>query len=125
MAFRVSREDFEALAENALDTLPEEYKKYFSNITILIEDHPGNDDLNRVNSKKDLLLGLFSGVPYPYKGGFFSIPYPLPDKIILFQKNIERICSNEKELVEQIQKTLVHEVGHYFGLSERDLSKYD
>jgi predicted Zn-dependent protease with MMP-like domain len=64
-------------------------------------------------------------VPYPRKGGFFDIPYPLPDKIILFQKNIERICSTEKNLVEQIQKTLVHEVGHYFGLSERDLRGYE
>jgi predicted Zn-dependent protease with MMP-like domain len=125
MAFRVSIENFEALAEKALETLPEEYKKYFSNITIFIEDYPGNEDLNRFNTKKELLLGLFSGVPYPRKGGFFDIPYPFPDKIILFQKNIERICSNEKELVEQIQKTLVHEIGHYFGLSERDLRKFD
>ena len=125
MAFMVSRENFEALAEKALETLPEEYKQYFSNITIFIEDYPGNEDLNRFNTKKELLLGLFSGVPYPRKGGFFDIPYPLPDKIILFQKNIERICSTEKELVEQIQKTLVHEVGHYFGLSERDLRKFD
>jgi predicted Zn-dependent protease with MMP-like domain len=125
MAFRVSRENFEALAEKALETLPEEYKKYFSNITIFIEDYPGNEDLNRFNTIKELLLGLFSGVPYPRKGGFFDIPYPLPDKIILFQKNIERICSTEKELVEQIQKTLVHEVGHYFGLSEKDLRKFE
>jgi predicted Zn-dependent protease with MMP-like domain len=125
MAFSVSRENFEALAEKALETLPEEYKQYFSNITIFIEDYPGYEDLNRFNTKKELLLGLFSGVPYPRKGGFFDIPYPLPDKIILFQKNIERICSIQKELVEQIQKTLVHEVGHYFGLSEKDLRKFE
>ena len=125
MAFRVSRDNFEALTEKALETLPEEYRNYFSNIIILVEDHPGNEDMDRLNSKKELLLGLFSGVPYPHKGGFFSVPYPLPDKIILFQKNIERMCSNEEELVEQIRKTLVHEVGHYFGLSEKDLRKYD
>ncbi len=125
MAFRVSRENFEALAEKALETLPEEYKKYFVNITIIIEDYPGNEEMDRLNTKKELLLGLFSGVPYPGKGGFFDVPYPLPDKIILFQKNIERICSTEKDLVEQIQKILVHEVGHYFGLSERDLRGYE
>jgi predicted Zn-dependent protease with MMP-like domain len=125
MAFRVNRENFEALAEKALETLPEEYKKYFVNITIIIEDYPGHEEMDRLNAKKELLLGLFSGVPYSRKGGFFDIPYPLPDKIILFQKNIEHICSNEKELVEQIQKTLVHEVGHYFGLSERDLREYE
>jgi predicted Zn-dependent protease with MMP-like domain len=124
MAFGVSREQFKEFVEKALETLPEEYKKYFINITVIIEDYPSNEDINRLNTKKELLLGLFSGVPYPRKGGFFDIPYPLPDKIILFQKNIERICSTEKELVEQIQKTLIHEVGHYFGLSERDLRKY-
>ena len=125
MAFRVSRENFEALAEKALETLPEEYRNYFSNIIILVEDHPGNEDMSRLNSNKDLLLGLFSGVPYLHKGGFFNVPYPLPDKIILFQMNIERICSNEKELVEQIQKTLIHEVGHYFGFSDRELREIE
>jgi len=125
MAFRISREDFERLAERALETLPEEYGRYFTNITIIVEDYPSNEDTKRLNTKKELLLGLFSGVPYPQKGGFFNIPYPLPDKIILYQKNIESICSTENELIEQIQKTLVHEVGHYFGLSERDLRKYE
>ncbi|MDZ4383308.1 MAG: metallopeptidase family protein [Thermodesulfovibrionia bacterium] len=125
MTFRASREHFERLVEKALETLPEEYRRYFTNITIIIEDYSGSGDAKRLNSKKDLLLGLFSGVPYPKKGGFFDIPYPLPDKIILFQKNIENICSTEKELIEQIQETFIHEVGHYFGLSEMDLRKYE
>ena len=124
MAFRVSREDFERLAEEALETLPEEYRKYFTNITITVEDYPSKEDAGRVNTKKELLLGLFSGVPHPRKKGFFDIPYPLPDRIILFQKNIESICSTENELIEQIQKTLIHEIGHYFGLSERDLRRH-
>jgi predicted Zn-dependent protease with MMP-like domain len=125
MAYRTSRERFEELVDRAVETLPEEYTRYFGNITIIVEDYPGPEDTNRFGKGKGLLLGLFSGVPYPHKGGFFEIPYPLPDKITLFQKNIEAICSSEDELIEQIQKTLVHEVGHYFGLSERDLSKYE
>jgi len=125
MTFRANREHFERLVEKALETLPEEYRRYFTNITIIIEDYPRSGDTRRLNSKKELLLGLFSGVPYPKKGGFFDIPYPLPDMIILFQKNIENICSTEKELIKQIQETLIHEVGHYFGLSERDLRKYE
>ncbi len=125
MAYRISRERFEELVERAVATLPEEYTRYFSNITIIVEDYPGSEDIKRFSRGGGLLLGLFSGVPYPRKGGFFEIPYPLPDKITLFQKNIETICSSEDELIEQIQKTLVHEVGHYFGLSERDLSKYE
>jgi len=125
MAYNTTRKRFEELVEKAVETLPEEYVKYFSNIAITVEDYPGPEDKKRLNRGGGLLLGLFSGVPYPHKGGFFDIPYPLPDKIILFQKNIEKISSSEKELIEEIQKTLVHEVGHYFGLSERDLRKYE
>ena len=125
MAYRTSREYFEELVEKAVSTLPEEYTRYFSNITIIVEDYPGAEDMKRVSGGGGLLLGLFSGVPYPQKRGFFDIPYPLPDKITLFRKNIEQISSSEKELIEQIQKTLVHEVGHYFGLSEGDLRKYE
>ena len=124
MSFRISREDFEKLAEKALETLPVEYRKYFTNITITVEDYPSNEDAGRVNARRENLLGLFSGVPHPGKGGFFEIPYPLPDRIILFQKNIESICSTENELIEQIQKTLIHEIGHYFGLSEKDLRRH-
>ena len=125
MAFRVNREDFEMLVEETLERLPARYKKYFANIAITVEDYPSEEDTGRLASKKELLLGLFSGVPYPRKGGFFEIPYPLPDTIVLFQKNIESICSTEEELIEQIQATLLHEVGHYFGLSERELRKYE
>ncbi len=123
MPYHISRTDFDALVEKAVDNLPEEFKKYFTNITIMAEDYPSGGDKNLTRSK-GLLLGLFKGVPYTRKGGFFTIPHPLPDTIILFQKNIESLCSTEKELIEQITKTLIHEVGHYFGLSEKDLKKY-
>ena len=125
MPFRVSREHFERIMERALETLPEEYRRFLTNITLTIEDYPTKEDAGRLTADKEFLLGLFSGVPYPGKGGFFDIPYPLPDTIILFQKNIENICSTEKELEEQIRATLIHEIGHYFGLSERDLRKYE
>lgn len=125
MAFRTSREHFEKLVDAAIGTLPEEYTKYFTNITITVEDYPRPSDLKRTGTIGGLLLGLFDGVPQPHKGGFFDIPYPLPDRIILFQKNIESICSSEEELIGQIRATLIHEVGHYFGLSEEDLRKYE
>lgn len=125
MAFRVNRERFRELAESALERLPEEYRKYFMNITISVEDYPGREDAERLNLKRNRLLGLYSGVPHTDKEGFFTIPYPLPDRIILYQRNIEDICSTEEELVEQIWKTLIHEVGHYFGLSEKDMGKYE
>jgi predicted Zn-dependent protease with MMP-like domain len=123
MPYHVTRTDFDSLVEKAIEGLPEEFKNYFSNITIMVEDYPSKED-KKLAGLKGLLLGLFRGVPYTRKRGFFDIPYPLPDKIILFQKNIESLCSSEKELVEQITKTLIHEVGHYFGFSEKDLKKH-
>ncbi|MEW6417316.1 MAG: metallopeptidase family protein [Nitrospirota bacterium] len=123
MSYHVSRTDFDSLVEKAVEELPEEFKKYFTNITIMIEDYPSGEDKMLARSK-GLLLGIFRGVPYTKKGGFFTIPYPLPDKIVLFQGNIESLCSSEKELIEQITKTLIHEVGHYFGFSEKDLRKH-
>ncbi len=125
MAFRVNRERFRELAESALERLPEEYRKYFMNITISVEDYPCREDAERLNLKENRLLGLYSGVPHTDKEGFFTIPYPLPDRIILYQRSIEDICSTEEEFVEQIWKTLIHEVGHYFGLSEKDMGKYE
>ena len=123
MSYHINRADFDALVEKALVKLPEEFKGYFTNITIMVEDYPSTED-NKLTSSKGLLLGLFKGVPYTRKGGFFNISYPLPDTIILYQKNIESLCSSEEDLIKQIVKTLIHEVGHYFGFSEKDLKKY-
>jgi predicted Zn-dependent protease with MMP-like domain len=125
MPFRVAREEFEEAVEKALATLPEEYRRFLTNITLTIEDYPGKEEAGRFTANKELLLGLFRGVPYPGKGGFFDIPHPMPDAIILFQKNIETICSSKRELEEQIRATLIHEVGHYFGLSEGELRRYE
>ncbi|MDH5202670.1 MAG: metallopeptidase family protein [Nitrospirota bacterium] len=123
MPYRVSKNDFDKLVEKAIEELPEEFRKYFINITVIVEDQPSRAG-RRLTGSKELLLGLFRGVPYTIKGGFFDIPYPMPDKIILFQRNIESLCSSEKELIKLITETLIHEVGHYFGLSEKDLKRH-
>jgi len=125
MPYRTSREHFERIVETALETLPEEFKRYFTNISVAVEDYPAPGVTEGMGVKRESLLGIFSGVPYPHKGGFFDIPYSLPDAIILYKKNLERICSSEKELVEQVRQTVIHEFGHYFGLSESELRKYE
>ncbi len=125
MTYRVSRERFEELAEQALKSLPEGYLQYFHNITIIVEDMPSQEELRALGKRDGLLLGLFSGIPHTAKGGFFDLPQALPDMITLYQRNLEKISSSEKELVNEIRQTLIHEVGHYFGLSEDDLRKYE
>ena len=125
MPYRTSREDFEKIVETALENMPEEFKRYFINISVAVEDYPQPEVIEEMSVGRESLLGIFTGVPYPHKSGFFDIPYPLPDAIVLYKKNLERICSSEKELVEQVRQTIVHEIGHYFGLSESELRKYE
>ncbi len=124
MAYRISRDQFDRLVEEALIRLPRKYRRLFSNIRILVEDFPSEEDAGLAGVPRHQLLGLFSGAPYPRKGGFFEIPVPLPDSIILYQKNIEAACESEDQLMEEIRLTLIHEVGHYLGMSEEQLEQY-
>jgi predicted Zn-dependent protease with MMP-like domain len=124
MAHHVDRQEFEHLAEEALKTIPKKYLRNFRNLTILIEDQPCADDIESVGVRKDELLGLFRGAGYS-GGGFFDASVMLPDSIILYQKNIEAICQSRQQLVEEIRITIVHEVGHYFGMSEAKLGEYE
>lgn len=125
MPFRTNKRHFEHLTEQALEALPDKFKQYFTNISIMIEDYPTREDVEFTDVPRNELLGLFRGIAYQDKGGMFDIPPPLPDEIILFQKNIEAICSSERELIEEIRTTLIHEIGHYFGFSEEELEQYE
>jgi predicted Zn-dependent protease with MMP-like domain len=125
MAYRTSKEHFEELAEKALQAIPKKYRRYFRNLTIAVEDYPSREDADAVDVPMKELLGLFRGLPYSDKGGIFDIPASMPDTIVLYQKNIEAICSSERDLIEEIRATLIHEIGHYFGMSEEDLEQYE
>jgi predicted Zn-dependent protease with MMP-like domain len=125
MPYRISRGEFEILVERALKTVPRKFKKYFGNISVIVEDRPSDDDAEAVDVPPDELLGLFRGIDFGSKGGLFDVPSPLPDAIVLYQKNLEDICSSEGELIEEIRMTVVHEIGHYFGMSEEELERYE
>lgn len=109
----VDREQFEKLVEQALERLPERFRRKLRNVAIIVEDSPPHEV-----EREDVLLGLFHGVPLTEKSAFSATP---PDRIILYQKNIEAICSTDEQVRRQIRATLLHEVGHYFGLSEDEL----
>ncbi len=99
--------------EQALARLPDVFRKKLTNVAVIIEDSPP-----READRLGLLLGLFHGIPRTEKSTFYSSP---PDRIILYQKNIEAVCSTDEEVRRQVRDTLLHEVGHYFGLSEDEL----
>lgn len=110
----MKREEFELVVKKALNGLPNEIASRLENIEITVEERPQGS-----SAKKMLLLGLYQGIPLDKRGHYYA--GVLPDKITLYQKNIEAVCSSEDEMIMQIQKTLLHELGHYFGLSEKRL----
>jgi predicted Zn-dependent protease with MMP-like domain len=109
----MDRNKFEKLVEQALAQLPKIFRERISNVAILVEDSPPREP-----DREAILLGLFHGVPRTEKSVFQATP---PDRIFLYQKNIEAVCSTDAEVRRQIRETLLHELGHYFGLSEDEL----
>jgi len=124
MAYHISRELFDRFAGEVLRRVPERYRRRLRNVRIAVEDIPAEEESRQAGVPRHALLGLFVGAAYQGEGGFFDIPAPLPDSIILYQKNIEAVCDSEEQLMEEIRLTLLHEVGHYFGMSEDQLEKY-
>jgi predicted Zn-dependent protease with MMP-like domain len=112
----MERSKFEALVARALHDLPKTFRNKLTNVAIIVEDLPPKD-----MESEGLLLGLFHGIPRTEKSVFFSSP---PDRIFLYQRNIEAVCASDEDVRRQVRATLLHEVGHYFGLSEAELRRF-
>jgi predicted Zn-dependent protease with MMP-like domain len=115
----MKREHFVKIVEEALDSLPREFRSRIRNVAVLIEDRPPNQPSPQPGQQRELLMGIFHGVPTTKKS-IFALPTG-PDYIVLYQKNIEAVSSNEAEVREQIRLTVIHELGHHFGMDENQL----
>ena len=115
----MEREAFVKVMQDVLDSLPEEFRSRIRNVAVLVEDFPPGQLSSSSRQPKKLLLGLFHGVPMTKKS-VFDLPAG-PDYVVLYQKNIEAVCSTEAEVREQIRRTVIHEFGHYFGMDEEQL----
>ena len=117
----LTKEDFGTLAESELEKLPKYFRRRIENVTIVVEDFPSDDDIRRMKCDKYSLLGLYQGVPLTRRDTSYGM-YPVsPDQIILFQKNIEAQCRTLEELKVRINEVLFHEIGHYFGMNEKQI----
>jgi predicted Zn-dependent protease with MMP-like domain len=105
----VDPESFERMVATALDSLPREFADLMKNVAVLVEHGPGPRGL----------LGLYEGIPLTNRTTNYA--GVLPDKITIYQRAICAICDNETEVVEQVRRTVIHEVGHYFGISDQRL----
>lgn len=116
----MTKTEFRDLVDEALDTIPERFRDAMQNIAIVVEDEPSPEQLESVEIEPpDTLLGLYEGIPLPERQ--WAHGNTLPDKITLFQGPIEDSSEDEDDLVIAIGETLIHEVGHYFGLSEEEI----
>lgn len=113
----VKRARFEQLVWEAVESLPQFFKERLHNVMIVVQDYPDPEVQKELG---DDLLGLYQGVPLPERSVFAE--HPQPDIISIFQKNIEAYAgANEAEIRRQIRITVIHELGHYFGLDEDQL----
>ncbi len=116
------RREFEQLVAEALDGLPCQFRRSLRNIAVMVEAAPARALLETMGLWPDhTLLGLYHGVPLPERG--HSYGNVLPDRITIFQQPIEALCRTPEEIKDVVRETVIHEVGHYFGLDDTRLEE--
>jgi predicted Zn-dependent protease with MMP-like domain len=110
--------EFELLVARAVRRLPAIYRRRLDGVAVVVEDEPSAEDRRELGLAPDeLLFGLYDGVPLtdPARAG---AAIGFPDRIVLYQRSFERACSTRQEVEEEVRLTVLHEVGHFFGLDE-------
>lgn len=105
----VDEADFDEMVGAAMDSLPAEFARLIENVAILIEHGPGPRGL----------LGLYEGIPLTSRTTNYA--GVMPDRITIYQRAICALCDTEADVVEEVRRTVIHEVGHYFGISDARL----
>lgn len=117
---RVSDDEFDQLVERAIDSIPEGFLPYLDEIAIDVEDAPTPATCRDLDIEDPRgLLGYYHGTPLPHR--HVEAPYRYPERIVIYKRNIERMCRTRPQIVSQIRKTVLHEIGHHFGLDEAQL----
>jgi predicted Zn-dependent protease with MMP-like domain len=120
----VQRKQFERHVADALATIPRRFRDALRNIAIVVEDEPDVQLLAEMEvAPPDTLLGLYQGTPLTERRWDYG--NTLPDRILIFQGPHERAAADEDDVVVAIGETLIHEVGHYFGLSEEEIEEIE
>jgi predicted Zn-dependent protease with MMP-like domain len=119
----ISSSEFEGLVEAALAGLPKRFADLLRNIVVVVEDEPSEDDLNVMDDEAydagSELLGLYRGIPMTRRTHNM---FALPDTVAIFRGPILRVARSRDAVVEQVRETVIHELGHYFGLGDEDMA---
>ena len=120
----MTEDEFEQVILKALQQLPAEFVRALDNLTIEIRPRPSPSDLKEACvDSGDTLFGLYVGIPLPDRTHFDTMS--LPDQILIFKEPHEQAFGREEEMVEQVRRTLLHEIGHYLGMDEDRLADLD
>ncbi len=120
----MQRGQFEKYVAEALASIPQRFRKAMQNIAIVVEDEPSRELLAEMEIEPpDTLLGLYQGTPLTER--HWGYGNTLPDRVLIFQGPHERSAEDEDDLMVAIAETLIHEIGHYFGLSEEEIEEIE
>ena len=120
----MERQRFEELVRQALDELPDEIAQRMSNVDVEVQELPTSSQLSSTGVPAGrTLLGLYQGIPLTRRtSGYQMVP---PDRIIIFQRPLEMVANSDEDLVQRVQATVIHEVAHHFGISDRRLQEIE
>ena len=120
----MTRRQFEALVERGLRRLPRKFKDKLANIAVVVEDWPDDETLADLGIEPpDTLYGLYRGVDLTHRDSSYG--NVLPDTVTIYQGPIEEDCADEEEMAELVRETVVHEIGHYFGLDDETMERIE
>ncbi len=118
---RLSRAAFERLVAQAVEALPPRFLEHLQNVEVVVESAPTVEELHLAGVEPGgTLLGLYQGIPQTQRGTWYGSV--LPDRIVIYQNPIESVAGTRREIRRQVQVTIMHEVGHHFGLREGELA---
>ncbi len=115
----VETEVFEEMVVRAVERLPEEFRDLLENVDIVVADYPSAEQRHHAG-RRHTLLGLYEGVPRTERGAHYQLV--MPDKITLFQQNIEAACASPDEIPREIESVVRHEIAHHFGMTDEELA---
>jgi predicted Zn-dependent protease with MMP-like domain len=110
------RAQFERLVARALDDLPTQFAARLKNIAVLVEARPSREVARELGGD---ILGLYQGASELEQSPM--APFELPEVVVIYQENIEAMCRTDEEIVEEVRKTVIHEIGHHFGLTDEQM----
>ena len=120
----MTRDRFSRLVEEALQEIPARFRNEMQNVAVVVEDEPPPELLEEMEVEPgDTFFGLYQGTPLPERGWTYG--NTLPDRISIYQLPIEEACEDDEEIRDCVAETVIHEFGHYFGMSEEEIEEIE